>query len=101
MARGINWDKARRQRNAGPYDPSAPRTPVTNLDMRPPLKLATVARRERQASEAARQRRERVKGRLEMCSMCGEFFRSTSVEVGVSICPFCRTKGCESGSTCE
>ena len=44
---------------------------------------------ERKAREAA----ERAKGRMDFCSICKESFRSNSPEVGIFVCPKCRSKG--------
>ena len=47
--------------------------------------------RQRRVKEAA----ERSKGQLELCSVCREFFRSTSTEVGPCLCLSCRSQAKE------
>src|ERR1700678_2079700 len=49
----------------------------------------------RQLLENARKAKEAVerrKGRLDLCSICKGFFRSKSAEVGIFVCPTCRSK---------
>ena len=56
---------------------------------------AAVLERERRAKEVerrAKEAEERRKGRLNLCSICREFFRSNSDEVGVFVCPSCQNK---------
>ena len=52
------------------------------------------ARRAIEASATARRRVEldRRRGRLDLCSVCREFFRSNSQEVGVCVRPSCQSK---------
>ena len=61
-------------------------------------KANEAAELKRKAKEAAEMKRkvreedERRKGRLEVCGICRELFRSTSPEVGIYMCPSCRSK---------
>ena len=50
-------------------------------------KIENPKRVQRAIAAAAAERR---KGRLELCSVCREFFRSNSPEVGIFVCPKCR-----------
>ncbi len=49
---------------------------------------AVLSYRAKKAREAA----ERAKGRMDLCSVCKESFRSNSPEVGVFVCPKCQSK---------
>lgn len=44
------------------------------------------------ATIRAKEKADQAKGRLTICKFCREFFRTTSEEVGVSVCPACSHK---------
>jgi hypothetical protein len=60
---------------------------VSKVREKAPGKWETI-RAAKRAKEAA----EQAKGRLAICKFCRESFRTTSEEVGICVCPSCRSK---------
>lgn len=45
-----------------------------------------------QAAECAKEAAEQAKGRMDFCSVCKETFMANSQEVGIFVCPGCRSR---------